>query len=102
MDAAAEFYRTAGFDVERYQGDGDYAFVHFRGTSVFDLDVVDRMDPATNGAGGYIVIPEVDGLHTKLSALGVPVTAVQDQPWAMREFTLSDPNGNYIRFGHSI
>jgi len=102
MDAAAEFYRTAGFDVERYQGDGDYAFVELRGTSVLDLDVVDRIDPATNGAGCYIIIPEVDELHTKLATIGLTVTEVEIQPWGMREFTLTDPYKNHLRFGHSI
>jgi uncharacterized glyoxalase superfamily protein PhnB len=30
------------------------------------------------------------------------VTSVEDQPWGMREFTLTDPNGNNIRIGRSV
>ena len=29
------------------------------------------------------------------------VTAVEDKPWGMHEFTLIDPNGNRIRIGTS-
>jgi hypothetical protein len=29
----------------------------------------------------------------------LPVTAVDDMPWNMHEFTLTDPSGNHIRIG---
>lgn len=30
------------------------------------------------------------------------VTAVEDMPWRMHEFTLTDPSGNTIRVGRSV
>lgn len=30
------------------------------------------------------------------------VTPIGDQPWGMREFTLTDPSGNHLRIGHEI
>ena len=30
------------------------------------------------------------------------MTAIEDMPWGMHEFTLTDPSGNHIRIGRSI
>jgi uncharacterized glyoxalase superfamily protein PhnB len=100
LHEAVEFYDRAGFNVGLYN-DGGFAFVNYDDESVFDLDPGDRVDPATNRAGCYIIVPRVDGWHAEMSAAGLPVTTVQDQPWEMREVTLTDPSGNYIRIGRS-
>ena len=103
---AVAFYRQAGFGVRVYQendddpGDG-FAFVDYDGQSVFDLDVVD-IDPSRNGAGCYLIVDDADGWHTRLAASGLPVTAITDMPWGMREFTLTDPCGNTVRIGRAI
>ena len=31
-----------------------------------------------------------------------PITDLGGQPWGMREFTLTDPDGNYLRIGQAI
>lgn len=99
LDQAVAFYESAGFDVRVY--DGGFAFVEYDGESVFDLDLCPQITRETNGAGCYIIVPNVDEWHADLTASGLPVTAVEDQPWGMREFTLTDPNGNNIRIGRS-
>jgi uncharacterized glyoxalase superfamily protein PhnB len=100
---AAAFYEAAGFGVRIYEGDGarepGFAFVDFDGQSVFDLDLASHIDPARNGGGCYIVTNDVDAWHARMSAAGLPVTLVQEQPWGMREFTLADPSGNHLRIG---
>jgi len=105
MDAAVAFYEGAGFDVRVYQDEsgepGDFAFVTYDDRSVFDLDVID-VDPARNGAGCYLMVDDPDAWHARLSAAGVPVTEIADQPWEMREFTLTDPSGNDVRIGRSV
>jgi predicted enzyme related to lactoylglutathione lyase len=100
MSRAIPFYETAGFDVEPY--DDGFAFVELSDQSAFFLALNPAADPATNGAGCYIVVQDVDGWHDRLVADGLPATAVEDMPWGMREFTLSDPSGNHIRVGRSI
>ena len=80
---------------------GDFAFVDFDGQSVFDLDVVD-IDPSRNGAGCYLIVKDVDDWHARMAAAGLPVTPVADQPWSMREFTLTDPSGNHVRIGRPL
>jgi hypothetical protein len=53
------------------------------------------------GGGSPLIVPDPDGWHFRLAADGLPVTALEDQPWGMREFTLTDPSGNNVRIGHS-
>jgi hypothetical protein len=102
MSEAASFYRTAGFEVHMYEG-GGYAFVSLDDESVFDLDEVGApFDPDRNGAGCYLIVPDVDGWHQRLSDLKLTVAEVEDQPWGMREFKLTDPSSNYLRFGRSL
>jgi catechol 2,3-dioxygenase-like lactoylglutathione lyase family enzyme len=99
MAEAIRFYQAAGFDVRAY--DDGFAFVHYADSSVFDLDHNDQIDPSRNGAGCYIIVPDADAWHDRLTAAAVPVTPVADMPWGMREFALTDPSGNRIRVGHS-
>ena len=103
---AVDFYERAGFGVRVYKEDEDdpgdgFAFVAYDGQSVFDLDD-QEIDPAKNGAGCYLIVQDSDSWHARLAAAGLPVTAIEDQPWGMREFTLTDPSGNNVRIGRSI
>jgi catechol 2,3-dioxygenase-like lactoylglutathione lyase family enzyme len=100
MPEAISFYESAGFEVEAY--DSGFAFVHYEGASVVDLDLKATIDPANNGAGCFIITAEADGWHARLSAAGLPVTPIADMPWGMREFTLTDPSGNRLRIGRSV
>jgi uncharacterized glyoxalase superfamily protein PhnB len=100
MPEAIAFYERAGFEVEAY--DSGFAFVRYADVSVFDLDLNEGIDPANNGAGCYIIADDADAWHTRLSAAELPVTPIDDKPWGMREFTLTDPAGNHLRIGHGI
>lgn len=99
MREAVRFCEAAGLVVQRY--DDGFAFVHLDDQSVFDLDVCADLDPATNRAGCYVVTNDVDSWHARLAMAGLNVTAVEDTPWGMHEFTLTDPSGNSIRVGRS-
>lgn len=101
ISAAQAFYESAGFEVRAYDG-GGFAFVSLEGESVFDLDEADGFDPAANRAGCYLIVAGVDAWHARLVELGAPVSELVDQPWGMREFTLTDPDGNHVRIGRSI
>jgi hypothetical protein len=100
MVEAVRFCEAAGFDVEQY--DDGFAFVHFNDQSVFDLDLAAGLDPATNHAGCYIITDEVDERHARFVDAGLQVTPVEDMPWGMHEFTLTDRSGNNIRVGRSV
>lgn len=100
MDAAVSFCQTAGFTVDQY--DDGFAFAQLDGESVFDLDLIPDLDPAVNHAGCYIITGDVDAWHARLKSAGLDVTLLEDTPWGMREFRLTDPSGNNIRIGRSI
>jgi uncharacterized glyoxalase superfamily protein PhnB len=100
MHESTRSYEAAGFGVGLY--DDGFAFVQFDDQSVFDLDLIEHIDPATNGAGCYIITEDADDWHHRFVAAGLPVTPVEDKPWGMHEFTLTDPSGNHIRVGRSI
>jgi uncharacterized glyoxalase superfamily protein PhnB len=68
---------------------------------VFDLDVAD-IDPSRNGAGCYLIVRDADDWHARMTAASIAVTPIADQPWGMREFTLTDPSGNHVRIGRPI
>lgn len=106
MAAAIDFYERAGFNVRVYSDGTDtkpgFAFVDYDGEGVFDLDAVADLDPAANRAGCYLVVGDADHWHTRMAGAGLPVTAIADQPWGMREFALDDPSGNHIRIGTGL
>jgi predicted enzyme related to lactoylglutathione lyase len=99
MDDAVRFCESAGFDVERY--DDGFAFVRRDDQSMFDLDLVADMAPEANHAGCYIITDDVDAWWARLTAAGLQVTSIEDTPWGMHEFTLTDPSGNSLRIGRS-
>jgi catechol 2,3-dioxygenase-like lactoylglutathione lyase family enzyme len=101
IEQASAFYTRAGFDVRSYEG-GGFAFVSYEDESLFDLDPADAFDVSANRAGCYLVVPDADAWHLRLIGAGLSVTDIGDQPWGMREFTLTDPDGNHIRIGHGI
>ena len=100
LATARAFFETAGFEVRVYEG-GDFAFCELNGQSVFDLDQITDLAVDANHAGCYIITPGVDEMHRRLADAGLPVTEVRDEPWGMREFTLTDPCNNNIRIGQS-
>jgi catechol 2,3-dioxygenase-like lactoylglutathione lyase family enzyme len=104
MDEAEAFYVRAGFGVRRWRADdndpGDgFAFVDADGQSVFDLDAIADLEPASNHAGCYVIVRGADEWYARMRAAGLPVTEFVDQPWRMREYTLTDPSGNNVRIG---
>ena len=101
MTRSTKFYESAGFEVRHY--DGGYGFVSLDGQSVFDLDLWDgKLNVEANLAGCALIVPDVDEWHERLVAAGANVTNVEDKPWGMREFTLTDPDRNYLRISRSI
>lgn len=97
MVASVEFYEAAGFEVEVYEG-GGFAFVTYDDRSVFDLG----LESAASGAGAYLVVADPDQWHGRLKGRGLPVSEVADHDHGMREFTLTDPSGNRLRFGREV
>ncbi len=72
------------------------------GLLLFDLDADPDMDPTVNHAGCYLITEDAEAWHARMFTVGLPVTPLADQPWGMREFTLTDPSGNQVRIGRGL
>ena len=59
------------------------------------------MDPSANHAGCYVITADADEWHRRFVSAGVSVTSIEEMPWGMREFTLTDPSGNNVRVGRN-
>ena len=46
--------------------------------------------------------PTTFSWHARVVAAGLNITSVEDRPWGMHEFTLTDPSGNNIRVGRNV
>ena len=99
MGESVAFYRQLGFDVEPY--DDRYTIVGQSGEEVVHLRVVDDLDQAQNAASVYFHVQDVDAVHREWTAVGIGTGEVIDEPWGMREFTVTDPAGNLIRVGQN-
>jgi catechol 2,3-dioxygenase-like lactoylglutathione lyase family enzyme len=54
---------------------------------------------AGRGLAVSVPVDDVDGLHAKLAAKGVPiVSAPTDRPWKWRSFVCQDPSGVLLDF----
>ena len=99
MQESIAFYETIGLEIEPY--DATYAFVVGDGTMLCHLRLIDQLDVSSNHSALYVHVGDVDGVHERMATSGVAVSAVEDMPWGMREFWLTDPSGNLIRIGRS-
>src|SRR5262245_56294819 len=57
----------------------------------------------TLGTCVYVYVDDVDSLYVEFVASGVQnLDPVQNQTWNMREFAVTDPDNNTLRFGQEI
>jgi hypothetical protein len=96
MAKSVAFYEAAGFDVHVYRDEHEDGSFAFEDESVFDLG----LDTSALGAGCFITVRSPDEWRERSVRLGYDVSVIRDEPWGMREFTLTDPSGNRLRFGH--
>jgi catechol 2,3-dioxygenase-like lactoylglutathione lyase family enzyme len=104
FERAKEFYAAIGFEIP--WSSGDLAYVR-HGETAFLLQAFDH--PAFIGSFQmHLLVENADDWHTHLKSLnveqrfGVRMGAPEDQPWAMRDFTLFDPSGVLWRIAHNL
>ena len=51
---------------------------------------------------GYLCVDDADGYYEELRAKGVGVSPPSDEPWGMREFCVTTPEGFRIMIGQLI
>jgi catechol 2,3-dioxygenase-like lactoylglutathione lyase family enzyme len=104
--AAKDFYSTKlGFDcVSSWRPDDskdDPCYMGFVRDGV-RLNVTSFRDGVL-GVSVYVYVDDVDALHAEFTGKGIPhLGAVVDQSWGTREFGVTDPDQNKIRFGQHL
>jgi uncharacterized glyoxalase superfamily protein PhnB len=101
--AAREFYTTklgfaCSFSWRPDETKDDPCYMVFVRDGV-RLHVTSFRDGAL-GTSVYVYVDDVDALHAEFASKGiVELGPVEDQTWETREFALTDPDQNRIRFG---
>jgi uncharacterized glyoxalase superfamily protein PhnB len=111
MAGALRFYRDVlGFDVLRGGPDDSNCSLQ-HGTARLMLETAaDQYGAGYNAAirerlgnlsphALYIESDDVDRLHGRIAAEGARIVdPIADRPWGQREFTVEDPEGNWLTF----
>jgi catechol 2,3-dioxygenase-like lactoylglutathione lyase family enzyme len=102
IDAAVERYRRLGFQVERYTGPAQYAFVE-RGPVSMHLHGWTGWNPGRT-AMVYLYVSDADALHGEWSRAGVDgqLAGPFDTDYGLREFEYTDPEGTLHRVGSPL
>ena len=49
-----------------------------------------------------LFVEHVDALHAEHTSRGAAVEPLRDEPWGLREYSVSDPHGHRLRFAESL
>jgi predicted enzyme related to lactoylglutathione lyase len=68
-----------------------------------DIELHLAAAPAPRPTVAYVFVDGIDAYHAAVAPLDPAITAaLADQPWEMREFEITDPDGNRIIFGEHM
>ena len=96
MDETRKFYTEfLGFDVAMDMG---WVLTFVSPTnSTAQITVMRKTEEATPQANISIEVDDVDAVHARAVALGLPIVyPITDEPWRVRRFFVADPNGVII------
>jgi catechol 2,3-dioxygenase-like lactoylglutathione lyase family enzyme len=99
MARSVAWFENAGFDVSLH--DGAYAFAHRNR----DLTIHLARTPGSGlpgRAGVYIHCQDADRVAEEWRRVGIEVDGPRDEEYGKREGSVTDPDGNLIRFGSPI
>jgi hypothetical protein len=96
---SAQWYERAGFEISRH--DDSYAFAHRDMDLTIHLAHVEGDDVPGLGCM-YIHCQDADRVAENWRRAGIEVVGPQNQDYGKREGSVSDPDGNVIRFGGPI
>jgi uncharacterized glyoxalase superfamily protein PhnB len=104
MARAVAFYKDKlGFDGSTFGEPPTFALLQ-RGTVTLGLAHADKGMAAISGNwAAYIYVADADALYAELVARGVHIKEPpQDRFYNCRDFTLGDPDGHLLAFGHTL
>lgn len=104
FELSKQFYKDIGFTMA--SDGGGVAYFHFEKASFLLQDFC--ADGAADHFMMHILVKDVSAWWDKInqsnvvSKYGVTLSSMQDQPWRMRDFCLTDPSGVTWRIGQNI
>jgi catechol 2,3-dioxygenase-like lactoylglutathione lyase family enzyme len=109
LEETRAFYERLGFQAAGWWPTefGGYAILR-RGDLSMHFFLFKDISPDQNYAQCYWRVKDVDALYAEFHGAGLPrwgtprLEPVEDAPWGMREFSITDPNGNLVRVGRQI
>jgi uncharacterized glyoxalase superfamily protein PhnB len=115
MAAVLPFYTDAlGFQLRRGSATEDHVSLEHDGDSLMLERPADFYSAAYNEAiekrmgtpsphAIYIEHPELEKLHSSLLGKGFSIIdPLADRPWGQAEFTVADPEGNWLTFWKAL
>jgi hypothetical protein len=96
VSRSATWFARAGFETSFH--DDNYAFAHRDRDLTIHLAHATDDDPPGHGAL-YIHCQEADRLAQEWREAGIAVDGPRDEDYGKREGSITDPDGNVIRFG---
>ena len=100
MSRSLEFYQgVLGFETGHLEADPPvYATLH-RDDVAIHL-ALDRDGNKAGSSSCCVFVTDVDALYEACVAAGAKISRkIEDSPYGLRDFNLSDPDGNVILFG---
>ncbi|MEO8540850.1 MAG: VOC family protein [bacterium] len=115
VKAAVQFYtEKLGFTLNRTQEVSDNNSLTFGDASImlegdgafysesYNAAIRQRLGSAS-ASTYYIEADDLNALYAKVSAGGVKIVdPLADRAWGQAEFTLEDPEGNWVTFWHAL
>jgi uncharacterized glyoxalase superfamily protein PhnB len=99
------FVDVLGFDRNPIDADG-WSFLSRDGFAVMLGECADAMPAGATGDHSYfinVLVDDIDALHAEFSVRGAPdLSAPLDQPWGLREFRVTTPDGHRMMFAMVI
>ena len=104
FERSKQFYQAIGFQMAF--ASNDLAYFH-AGDCAFMLQNF-YVEQLAHNLMMHLLVENADDWHAHVSAhglveqFGIRLGTPEDRPWAMRDFTLTDPSGVLWRIGHNI
>ena len=107
IEDTLDFYRQClqFVIVNRREQDGALAWVHImHGDSTLMLQAAEAGEefPVQNSISLYFFVDNLDDQHHLIQAKNYPVSAIKETDYRMREFTVTDPEGNPVIVGQKL
>jgi predicted enzyme related to lactoylglutathione lyase len=103
VERSVAFYRDRlGFAASTFGAPPTFAILQ-RGTVTLGLAKVDGAPAVSRNWAAYVYVADADALYGEFNAHGAGLTEPPiDKPYNCRDFTVDDPDGHLIAFGHTL